>query len=95
VGRQGVAHPLQFRRANATALADKIAFHAGVVAKGREVVPNQMKLFSGFRSACKIANPIANQCAILPLTFHSSRTRECARNELHASLGLDCDRVYR
>ena len=38
-----------------------------------------MKLFSGFRSACKIANPIANQCAILPLTFHSSRTRECAR----------------
>jgi hypothetical protein len=40
-----------------------------------------MKPFSGFRSACKIANPIANQCAILPFTFHSSRTRECAREQ--------------
>jgi hypothetical protein len=37
-----------------------------------------MKLFSGFCFAGKIANPIANQCATLPFTFHSSRTRECA-----------------
>jgi len=37
-----------------------------------------MKLFSGFRSAGTIANPSANQCATLPFTFQSSRTRECA-----------------
>src|ERR1035437_1182406 len=88
VGRQGVAHPVQFRRANAAALADKIAFHAGVVAKGRKVVPNQMKLFSVFRSASKTPNPIANQNATLPFTFQSSRTRECARSTT-ALTGID------